>query len=116
MRPCELNPFILSIQNTGLLCSHEHHRIHHITSKEKYCVICEYNNYILDYINFWRFLEYIIYISTGVKPSKKIAYNDFYEIQNHLHENAKLPCPKKPTKEDIIYLNNELIKYKKCNL
>ena len=115
MRTCELSPFIINLQKTGLLCSHKHHKIHHISANEKYCVISEYNNYILDYINFWRNLEYIIYISTNIKPKQKLSYDGYYEIQNHLHKNAKLPCPKKPTKEDIIFLKNELIKYKKCN-
>ena len=32
-----------------------------------------------------------------------------------MHENAKLECPKKPTKEDIDELKLLLEKYRKCN-
>lgn len=99
MRDCERNGFITFLQNTGILCSHEHHKTHHIKSNEKYCVISEYNNYILDNIYFWRILENIIYYTTLIKPNRKPSYNDYYEIYNYMHENAKLECPKNQEKK-----------------
>ena len=115
MRDCERNKVITFFQKTGILCSHEHHRIHHKLSNEKYCVITEYNNYILDNINFWRILENIIYFITSIKPNRKPAYDDYYEIHNYMHDNAKLECPKTPTNEDLLILQKKLDKYKNCN-
>ena len=81
---------------------------------EKYCVVTEYNNYVLDRIYFWRILENIVYIFTGITPSRKMAYDDYCEIHNHMHQNAKLECPDKPTKEDVEELKRKLKNYKKC--
>lgn len=114
MRECE-NPVIINwLQKCGILCSHSHHSAHHEKIMEKYCVITEYNNYVLDRIYFWRILENIVYIFTGITPSRKMAYDDYYEIHNHMHQNAKLECPDKPTKEDVEELKRKLKNYKKC--
>jgi len=115
MRDCEKSELFKYINKTGLLCSHKHHETHHIDATEKYCVISEYNNYILDSIGFWRGLEYIIYITTGVAPNRKQPYQDYEEIFNYLHENAKLECPDVPTKKDIEILEANLRAYKKCD-
>jgi len=114
MRECENLRVITFLQNLGILSSHKTHQVHHLESKSKYCPISEYNNYILDYIQFWRALEHIIFIVTGIQPNKKHGYNEYREIQNHMHENAKLDCPDKPTKEDIIELKSILKRYKNC--
>ena len=37
MRDCEKNIILKIIQNTGILCSHDHHEIHHLNGLEKYC-------------------------------------------------------------------------------
>jgi hypothetical protein len=113
-RDCENNFFIKTIQKTGLLCSHEHHSIHHQFSDQKYCVITEYSNYILDSINFWRFLEYIIYMCTNIKPNRKLQYKDYNIIHNHMHENAKKECPDVFTRNDMQHLRKILNKYKNC--
>jgi hypothetical protein len=114
MRECENNQVINFLQSTGILCPHKHHSIHHIKDAEKYCIITVYCNYILDSIYFWRALEYTIFLFTGIQPSRK-PYNDYYIIQNHMHENAKLKCPDKPTKKDIDELKYILKHYKNCN-
>ena len=114
MRDCEKSNILLYINKTGFLCSHKHHGEHHTNPSEKYCVISEYSNYILDYIGFWRGLEYIIYITTGIKPHTKQSYQDYNEIFTYLHENAKLECPDTPTKKDIKMLEENLRVYKKC--
>jgi len=115
MRDCEKNNFIILLQKSGILCSSEHHKIHHEGSNQKYCVISEYNNYILDNIYFWRILEYVIYQLTSIKPDRKPGYDDYYKIHNYMHENAKLPCPKKPSKEDLELLKYKLKNYMNCS-
>ena len=115
MRDCENHAIVRFLQKTGILCSHEHHSIHHKKSTEKYCVISEYTNYILDTLHFWRILEYVIYVVTGIKPSRKQSYDDYYEIHNHMHENAKLECPDTTTKRDVEELIQKLKEYRQCN-
>ena len=113
MRDCENNSIITSLQKLGILCSHSHHSQHHNSVGEKYCIIMEYSNYVLDSLYFWRILEIIILLLTGIKPHRKKSY-DSYPIQNHMHENAKLICPDTPTKEDIKELERKLKIYKNC--
>jgi hypothetical protein len=113
-RDCENNWFIIFLQKCGILCSHEHHSIHHTIGKEKYCVMLSINNYILDTILFWRGLEYLIYLTTNKKALQKQTYDEYSSIHNHMHENAKLKCPDKPTKEDVDELFKKLDEYKKC--
>jgi hypothetical protein len=114
MRDCENNYIVILLQKTGILCSHKFHSIHHTKIDEKYCVISEYTNIFLDSIYFWRFLEYIIYLFTNIKPNRKQSYDDYYKIHNYMHENAKLECPDRPTKKDIYELSQKLKLYKKC--
>lgn len=114
MRPCECHPIIKALQTSGILCSHVHHSVHHKTSTEKYCVISEYNNYVLDTIGFWRGLELIIYLCTGIIPTRNLRYDAYIEIQNYMHENAKLECPDLPTLEEVNELELKLKEYKKC--
>jgi ubiquitin-conjugating enzyme E2 variant len=114
-RECENNAAMLLLQKTGLLCSHEHHKMHHDKIKEKYCVISQYNNYWLDTFEIWRILEFIIYAITGVSPNRKPPYSDYYEIHTELHENAKQECPVKPSAKDVAELSNKLRLYKNCN-
>lgn len=115
MRECENNWFINFMQNTGIFTSHSHHSLHHTTSTEKYCVISEYNNYILDSIYFWRALEYVIFLFTNIKPNRKQPYNNYHPIHNRMHENAKLECPIKPNKNDVDELIYNLKVYKNCD-
>ena len=115
MRECENNGFINFLQKTGIFCSHHHHSLHHTNINEKYCVITEYNNYILDSIHFWRGLEHMIFLFTNIKPNRKQSYDDYYPIHNHMHENAKLKCPDTPTKKDVDELIHNLKVYKNCN-
>jgi len=114
MRECENYKVVTLLQKTGILCSHNHHSIHHEKSDEKYCVVSEYNNYILDNLYFWRGLEYIIYLITGFSPDRKMKYDDYYQIHNYMHQNAKLVCPDFPTKKQVDELTYKLQEYKKC--
>jgi ubiquitin-conjugating enzyme E2 variant len=114
LRECETSAGLKFLQRTGILCSHEHHKLHHQTINEKYCVISEYNNYILDSIGFWRGLEQGIYVCTGLQPKRKLSYNSYSEIHNRMHENNKLSCPDSPTKEDVDELIRRLKEFKNC--
>ena len=114
MRECENNIIVQNLQKIGLLSSHFHHSLHHKFADEKYCPMSEYSNYFLDYINFWKTLETIIYVITGVEPNRKGKYGDYNAIHNHMHNNAKLECPDKPTIEDIQELKKKLKIYKNC--
>jgi hypothetical protein len=114
LRDCETNPFLKQLQKWGIFCSHEHHSIHHIKVDQKYCGIFEYNNYLLDALHFWRGLEYMVFLLTGLIPTRKIRYEDYAEIHTHLHENAKLKCPDLPTREEVKELEEILKQYKKC--
>ena len=114
MRDCENNIIIIYLQKMGILCSHSHHSLHHTIEGQKYCVISEYNNYILDKLYFWRILEYNIYIFTGIKPNRNTPYDGYSSIHNHMHLNAKLECPDTPTMEDVEELKEKLKLYKNC--
>lgn len=114
-RECENNICIRILQNMGILCSHKHHSIHHAVVDKNYCVISNYSNYVLDNIYFFRGLENMIYLFTGVKANRKPSYESYKEIQNYMHENAKLICPDKPNRRDVEILVQNLKNYKKCN-
>jgi len=114
-RDCENQYLIKMLQNAGILCSHKHHQLHHESSNSRYCAISEYTNYILDNIYFWRFLEWLVLVTTGIKPSRKSKYDDYRSIQNYMHENAKMECPDIPTMKDVEMLKEILREYKQCN-
>ena len=112
-RDCENNYVIKVLQSIGIICTHEHHKLHHLTSDKHYCVITPYSNYLFDGIHLWRSLEYIIYQLTNIKPSKKISYDKYKSIHTELHKN-KLACPPVATKEELHQLKIKLDEYKKC--
>jgi len=115
MRDCETSDLYKVFQNMGILCSHLHHSKHHEYSVDKYCVISEYNNYILDTIGFWRGIEYIIFLITGIEVNRKMKYQDYSDAFNHMHENALLECPDTPTIDDVNNLKRILHEFKKCS-
>jgi len=116
MRDCELPPIIKWLQDNYIIINHKDHSHHHTTSIDSYCTVIPYNNYLLDAIQFWRLLEYCIYICTLtiVKARPKKPYNAYEEIQNYMHADNKNDCPKRPTKIDIDILKENLKNYYKC--
>ena len=113
-RECETHPIILQLQKMEIICSHEHHRQHHIANAhERYCTSFSINNYILDNIYFWRILEMIIGIF-GVKPNRKPVYEHYEPIHNYMHTDAKNECPKRPTDMDKKILIKNLENHIKC--
>ena len=63
-RECESNDFFRILQRVGIICTHEHHRHHHLTSDSKYCIWTPYMNHFLYKINFWKGLETAIFFLT----------------------------------------------------
>jgi hypothetical protein len=115
-RDCETHYIILQLQKWGILCSHDHHRQHHVEQSDgKYCTILPITNYILDTIYFWRFLEVIISI-VGVKPDRKPVYEHYEPIHNYMHKNSKKECPKRPTEKDVDILLNNLENHATCHV
>lgn len=113
-RECESHYIILQLQKLGIICSHEHHRVHHATRPDgRYCVIFPINNYILDNIYFWRILEVIVGMF-GLKPDRKSVYKDYESIHNYMHEDSKKKCPKHPTVKDVDILSKKLENFMKC--
>ena len=114
MRECELPKIPILLQNIGIFGSHSVHRSHHVEDSSKnYGIMFYYTNIILDKINFWRILENLIYILTGIKPNRRGKFDDYKKIHTHLHKNTKSECPKVPTKDDIDMLINILDKHMK---
>lgn len=116
MRECENTTIINVLQKSGILCSHYHHSQHHTKGTEKYCVLSEYTNLVLDTIGFWTWMEYNMYFITGILPKRKQVYNEYYPIHTHLHINSKLECPDTPTRKDVDELVQKLRVYKQCNI
>jgi len=114
MRECEKDPFILFLQNIGIITSNEHHKMHHIDSDLKYCINTPYLNMILDSIYFWRIIEFFIFIISGLKPIRKGTYDSYKLIHTQYHENTKLQCPDIINEKDYDILKDNLEKYKKC--
>jgi len=114
MRDCELSYPIKLLQKTGILSSHDHHKVHHEISDTRYCSVTALTNYVLDYIQFWKFPEAIIFFLTGIAPKRRPVYNDYSEIHNTLHVKSQELCPDKPTLDDIEHLFKTLDTYKKC--
>lgn len=116
MRDCENNEIIKVLQKTGLFCSHEYHSVHHKDSDTRYCVISIYSNIILDSIGFWKILESIIYTVFGIIPEKKLGYDKYKSIQNHMHKKSKEICPDKPSLDDVEELKRILEDFKNCQI
>ncbi len=113
-RECETPVWFQNIQKTGLICSNEHHRKHHSLVNEKYGVITEYNNYIIDKIKFYRGVEWLIYKITGILPNRKPSPNEYNEIITNLHYEAKKDCPNIASRQEIENLKIKLQTWKKC--
>ena len=115
MRDCENNEIVKFLQKIGLILNHESHGVHHEEANQKYCIATIYTNFVLDSLHFWRMLEYIIYLITGIKPKPYAPYDLYYPIHDYRHINSKLKCPDKPTKKDVQELKEMLKNFKQCN-
>lgn len=116
MRDCENNAIVKFMQKIGIFAHHDYHSKHHQIPDARYCVISVYSNSILDTLGFWRGLEGIIYLLTGVSPDRKGGYSSYESIHTNIHSNAKLECPDEPTLEDVRILKEKLHGYIQCEL
>ncbi len=65
----DLPPLVQMLQALHLSLPRSHHLPHHHPPYTvRYCLVTGWANYPLDYINFWRTLEWIIEKLTGCKP------------------------------------------------
>jgi len=71
---------------------------------------------ILDSIQFWKILETIIYMLTGIQADRKMGYNDYKDIHTYMHKNSKMKCPEMPKKSDVEHLKKILAEYKSCKI
>jgi hypothetical protein len=62
--------WVLSLQKLGVLQSKKHHNLHHCRPFEnRYCILTNYLNPVLDKIGFFRFLEYLILVVFRTSPN-----------------------------------------------
>mgnify|MGYP002780090151 CR=1 FL=1 len=60
---------IAVLQDVGLFQSPRHHAVHHIHPfAKKYCVMTDWLNPILDELQVWRLLEWMVYTVTRIEP------------------------------------------------
>ena len=116
MRDCETNQIIKVLQFFGLIQSHDYHSLHHEQATNRYCIVSVYLNPILDFINFWKGIEYVIFILTGIQPKKKDKYIDYKSIHTNVHIESRKECPRLITDKEEKELQNKLKKYKNCQI
>jgi hypothetical protein len=62
------NGFVRMLQETGALCSPEHHARHHRDPfSRRFCVMSNWLNPVLDLIGFWRGVEWCVFQCLGVR-------------------------------------------------
>ena len=65
-------PFVTFFKETGLIQAHKQHSLHHKPPHNRYyCVMTSQLNPILERIEFWRRLEWIVEKTTGIKPKRE---------------------------------------------
>ena len=70
------NPFIRFLWDTGLIQSKKQHAMHHIPPYTKYyCTLTNVTNAILEVLNLWRGLEWVIGL-VGIKPKRMSPERD----------------------------------------
>lgn len=63
--------WVLKLQKIGILQSKKHHNLHHSRPFEnRYCILTNYLNPVLDYTMFFRKLEHIIFLTFRVSPNR----------------------------------------------
>jgi hypothetical protein len=63
------NRVVEALQSTGFLCSPAHHQKHHRNPfSQRFCVMSNMLNPVLDLIGFWEAIEYMAWAVSGVEP------------------------------------------------
>ena len=106
MKDAERPRWASMLQKVGLFQSYSEHRIHHTMPHEShYCPVSPYVNRILEPIQFWRRLEWLIEGMTGIKP--RAAECDFIEDPKYAAGIRFLSCaePKPDTIDTLVVAN-----------
>lgn len=70
----KVSPWISVLQGIGFFQSPKHHAEHHRSPFEvKYCVMSDWVNPLLDWIDFWRRLEYLVALLFRIHPREDPA-------------------------------------------
>lgn len=65
------NRFITFLQNSGLVQSRRQHAMHHRPPYDRYyCVLTSFTNEVLELLDFWRRLEWLVSMTLGVDPKR----------------------------------------------
>ena len=65
----KVSRWVATLQQTGILQSPKHHADHHRNPFDvKYCVMTDWLNPLLDQLQFWQRLEWMIERLTGIRP------------------------------------------------
>ena len=116
-RICERPPWYALLSELGILIGHDHHKQHHDTPTSKYGVLLPITNYLLDGIGFWRFMETIVLVVTGIRPNSKIPYDEIVRAIGYtrIHEVTKRSdCPAVIDDEELKELIRMLEAHYKC--
>ena len=69
------------MQKIGLIQSKEMHDLHHNSPYDiNYCVMTNYLNPILEWLNFWDFIEFILYL-VGIETTRESRMQNYYKKQ-----------------------------------
>lgn len=82
-RDSERPGLVKALQAMYLLQAPRHHHAHHVGKTDiAYCVVTPFLNPVLDAIGFWRGLERLIFLVTGVPPNPPEEPHRYYRVEN----------------------------------
>ena len=84
-------PYIIrTLQWCGIIMTRGHHRLHHQGAHDShYCAVSNHTNIVLEYINFWRNLEFFIWRLTGINPRHTSDIDVVHKCINVLDEEVE---------------------------
>jgi hypothetical protein len=97
----EVSYIIWALQKVGIMQSGSVHRVHHsIEDRDHYySVMTNYLNPILESINYWRNLEWVIEVVSGEKP-RVLTDEESYRIHCHGRDPESWPAHKDLLRRD----------------
>lgn len=82
-RDAERPALVKLLQSLYILQAPRHHHAHHVGKTDiAYCVVTPFLNPVLDGINFWRGVEWIIWRLTGIDANPPEEPQRFYRVEN----------------------------------